>query len=412
MTDDTASPRPARPGRGAGPRRRLVLGMVLLGAALVGGLAVARLRRADPAATYERALAALEAGRFDEAEAAMERLAREREPTALDRGVRARLDIALGRTDDALASLADIPESHALSSWAHLRAGQLESRRRRFRFAEAELRRALEREPGLVEARRELIYVLGAQLRRPDLHREFTLLSGAASLTPKEVWVWSMSRDLVVWTPGEHADILEAALRADLDDKWSRLALAGNYHRQARFAEAEATLAFLPLSDPEACAARADLALDSSGPEAAATVVARGPVDDPRLASIRGRLALGSGDAGQAVRLFEIALAHAPDLRQNRADLGRALLAAGRPDDAAPYLEAVRAIDAFNNKIRDADRHLDAPDPDLWRDLGRAAEAAGRRPEARAWYRLIVARDPLDAEAQRDLFRFGQAKRD
>jgi len=40
----------------------------------------------------------------------------------------------------------------------------------------------------------------------------------------------------------------------------------------------------------------------------------------------------------------------------------------------------------------------------LLRDLGAACAVAGRDPEARAWYRLVIARDPLDVESQQALF--------
>ena len=39
--------------------------------------------------------------------------------------------------------------------------------------------------------------------------------------------------------------------------------------------------------------------------------------------------------------------------------------------------------------------------------LGAACEAAGRLGEARAWYRLAIARDPLDEASQRALYRLG-----
>jgi hypothetical protein len=40
--------------------------------------------------------------------------------------------------------------------------------------------------------------------------------------------------------------------------------------------------------------------------------------------------------------------------------------------------------------------------------LGAACEAAGRLAEARAWFRLAIARDPLDTGSQHALFRLRQ----
>ena len=118
-----------RVGEGAaGPHRRA--GVV--SGALAAALALAAWSGCGPAEgpedVYDRALAAVESGRFDAAEAALARLARLRSPTPLDWGLRARVAIARGQVDEALGALVHMPEDHPLSSWAHLRAGQLEPR--------------------------------------------------------------------------------------------------------------------------------------------------------------------------------------------------------------------------------------------------------------------------------------------
>lgn len=381
------------------------VGPGLLAAGLATGLSVAVWWRPDPVAVYEQTLGALEAGRFEEAEAGLGWLGRLRAPTVLDWGVRARVAIARGRTDDALAALAQIPDTHPLSGWAHLRAGQLELRRRRFRKAEAELRRALEREAGLVEARRELVYILGLHLRRRELDEQFRRLSEQATLTAHEVWVWCMSRDLVWWTPGEHSVILEDALRDDPEDSWSRLALAESHHRQGQYAAAEAVLKPLPLSDPDARAARAGLALESQDPEAAAALLADGPEGHPGLAGLRGRLALARGDGPAAVRHLQRAWTAEPDRRSALADLGHAWLLAGDFEKGQPYLAAAARVDALNNLLLGAELRTGKADPDLWHRLGAACEAAGRHSQARAWYLLAVRHDPLDSKAQQALHR-------
>src|SRR5262249_26084203 len=161
----------------------------------------------------------------------------------------------------ALAGLATIPDGHPLAPWARLRAGQLERGRHRLRAAEAALRRTLELEPDRIEARRELIYILGLQLRRRELAAEFAALAAGSTLTAREVWVWCLLHDLAWWTPDEHAMVLRPALRADPGDRWSRLALAESERRQGHFEGAEALLAPLPADDPDARAARAGIAL-------------------------------------------------------------------------------------------------------------------------------------------------------
>ena len=379
----------------------------LLAVSLAGGLAIAFSwdRRADPDEVYESALGALEAGRFATAEAALGRLARLRTPTVLDRGVRARLDIGRGRLDEAVAGLATIPDDHPLASWARLRVGQIERGRNHLRAAEAALRRSMKLDPGRIEARRELIYILGLQLRRRELGVEFDALAARSTLTAKEVWVWCMLHDLAWWTPAELATVLRPALDADPDDRWSRLALAESERRQGHLDAAEALLVPLPPDDPDARAARAEIALERHGPESAEALLAEGPENHPGLASLRGRLALARRDGPAAVRYFERALSADPHRRRSLADLGLAWQLAGEPQKARPLLEAAARIDVLSNLLLKAEAQVDQPDPELWRRLGTACEDAGLLPEARAWYTLVTTRDPLDPGAQHALYR-------
>jgi len=392
-------------GRRDRPWSRYRVGAGFLGVVLAGGLTAHAFWRPDPDAVYEQTLASLEAGRFEAAESGLARLRRLREPTVLDWGVRARVAIARGRTDDALAALGKIPEGHPLSGWAFLRAGQLDARRRSFRKAEAALRRALGREPGLVQARRELIYILGLQLRRGELDEQFARLAEQSTLTPHEVWVWCMSRDLVWWTPGEHAAILEAAVETDPDDRWSRLALVENHRRQGHLARAGAILAPMPPSDPDARAARAGLAIAGQDFETAAALVAGGPVEHLGLAGLRGRLALTRRDGPAAVGNLQRVAAAEPDRRSALADLGHAWLLAGDDKKGQPYLDAAARVDALNNLILGAEPRINSADPALWLRLGAACEAAGRPRQARCWYVLAVQHDPLDGGVQRALHR-------
>jgi tetratricopeptide (TPR) repeat protein len=383
-------------------RRWLLLASVAAAAVSAAGL---KARSPDAEAAYETTLAALEAGQIQAAEAGVARLSRLRAPTVLDRGLRARVAIARGRSDDAIAALRQIPEDHALSGWAHLRAGQVESRRRRFRAAEAELRQALRRQADLVEARRELVYVLGLQLRRLALNEEFERLAAAGALSPHEVWVWCMSRDLVWWTPEEQTAILEDALNADPADRWSRLALASTRARQGRYAEAESLLRPLPDSDFDALAARAGLVLERAGPEGAESMLATGPEGHPALSALRGRIALCLGDAAHALRLLEQAQAADPGRRQTLGDLGRAHQALGSGAKAEEYLAAAARVDALHNLLLKAEPRMGHADTALWLRLGSACEGAGRVSQALAWYRLVVGRDPCDTRAQQAVFR-------
>lgn len=338
----------------------------------------------------------------------MNQLAGLRSPTVLDWGVRARLAMARDRADEALNALEQIPDEHELAGWAHLRAGQLALRGDRLRPAERELRRALELDPRQLEARRALIYILGMQLRRAELHVQYEALAAVSTLSARDLWVWCMLRDLVWWNPTENEPQLRRYLEADPEDRWSRLALAELVRRQGRHDEAALVLKPLANDDPEALAARAELALDRGDSEASRGLLDAGPVDHPSLARLRGRLALAEGDAASAVHQFEIALRAEPGRRRTVADLGRAWHVQGASDKAKPLLELAARIDALDNLLLKIE-HADKTDPALWRRLADACEAAGRVSEARAWYALLLSRDPLDAGAQRAFHRLSTA---
>ena len=85
---------------------------------------------------------------------------------------------------------------------------------------------------------------------------------------------------------------LERYIEADPDDRWSRLALAENYRRMGRSDDALAALAGLPRDEPEVIDMLARIELDRQDVNKAEQLVATGPVDDPLLARLRGRLAL------------------------------------------------------------------------------------------------------------------------
>ena len=103
----------------------------------------------------------------------MPALAQLRQPTPQDWMLRAQVSLARERIDEALTALASIPDDHRLAPQARLRAGQIELRRHRARVAEQLFREAIRLDPGLAAAHRELIYILGYQLRRDDLVAEF-----------------------------------------------------------------------------------------------------------------------------------------------------------------------------------------------------------------------------------------------
>ena len=111
------------------------------------------------------------------------------------------------------------------------------------------------------------------------------------------------------------------------------------------------------------------------------------------------------GDAPAAVGHFRVALGADPSDRPTLFGLGQALRQAGDPASAEPYLEASRRHDAVTPLVTEASTAAGMADPTLPCRIGEACEAAGRFAEAAAWFRLAIARDPLDSRAQADLAR-------
>ena len=396
-----------RPARG----HRTWIAAVIMILAILPGLWYFGFRRAeDPDAIWQAGEADLSAGRIDLAEAAANRLSRLREPTPLDCMLRAQLDIAHGRAEEAVAGLMRVPDEHPMAAQAHLMAGQVELRRHRARFAEQYFRKALQLNPKLVQAHRELIYILGHQLRRPELNAEFLALSRLTELTFDNVFHWCLMRT-ALWEPSTALKELLLFVETDPEDRWSRLAIADNYRRMGLIDDAETAIAPLPDSDLDALAIRVMLAIDRHQDDKAEQLLASGPAGDPTLAKLRGRLALARRDAPSALRCFQVAYAHAPDDRDALLGLVNALTMIGDDKSAAPLRETAKNFELINSLVQRAAIPNERENPRLLRDLGAACAAAGRDPEARGWYRLAIARDPLDIESQQALFQIDNRDR-
>ena len=128
-------------------------------------------------------------------------------------------------------------------------AGQLQLRRHRVRFAEEYLRKAVALDPRLAQAHRELIYILGYQLRRAELNAEFLALSEISDLT-YDMRSTGACCVIGLWEPGTAVEDLTQFIQADPEDRWSRLAIAENYRRMGRLDDAEAAIAPLPPFGP------------------------------------------------------------------------------------------------------------------------------------------------------------------
>jgi tetratricopeptide (TPR) repeat protein len=355
--------------------------------------------RGVPDRLWTEAEAALRAGRIDLAAAKLHKLEVLRAPTPLDWLLRAQIATALGHDALALESLSRVDPQHALAPQAALLAGRIERKQHRLRRAEASFRRALAKEPGLIDAHKELIYIYGIQLRKQDVDAEFKAMSRLEQLTHHDLFTWGLTH-FTDWDPGISVE-LEAAIKADPGDRHSRLALATLLFDQPD-AESRvlAILEPLPCDDPQAAALRVELSLVHGRGEEAIALLDKAPRGNAQLARLRGRAALLRNDHAAAIRHFQDALGEASYDRVSISELGKALVLAGDRPAAERYLERARRLDEVYNLINRVSRpNRENQPPDLIR-LGKACEAAGLREEARGWYALAIEREPLDAVAQ------------
>ena len=362
----------------------------------------------DPELIYEQALALVEAEQFDQAESVMQRLRKSRLPTVLDHGLQARVDIAKGRVDQAIDNLSVIPDDHPLAGWARLRCGQLERSRMRFRKAENWLQETLRIDENSVEARRELVYVYGMQLRRSVLHDQFRKLNRLTTLKAKEIWVWCMVRDLAWWHPEEHIPILERAIGVDEEDYWSRIALAEVLRRQGHTDQAMLMLEQSPVDRIELLAKRLELLLDQQDLEQVQKSLEKIPLNEPNVATLRGRLAMSNGDTKSALKFFELSEEFESGKREVIANLGQALIQAGDQKKGKTYLQKAGQIDKLNNMLLQLEKTIESSGVETWRTLGSTCESADRLAEARAWQSLIIANNPFDQTAQTAVFRIDE----
>jgi tetratricopeptide (TPR) repeat protein len=379
---------------------------MIVAVALASCCAWVWLLRPDPERLWDEAERALQAGRFEEARATLRRIERLRPKAGEDWVLQAQLAAAAGATDQAVAALARVADTHPLAAQACLLTGRLERQRNRPRFAEPAFRRALELDPGLIDAHKELIYIYGVQSRRREVDAEFRALAELAPLTHYDLFTWALTH-FTSWSP-DVAEDLQAFVDGDPGDRYSRLALAEALLDQpGQGPRVRALLDALPDSDPDALALRVGLALHEGRLDEAEALLARGPAGHPGLARFRGRLAMLRKDHTAAAEQFRLALASEPYDRVSTSDLAQALALQGDKAAAEPLLARARRLnELYNLVVRVRSPERENQPPDLVK-LGAACEAAGLTEEARHWYTLAVARDPLDPKAQQGLHRTG-----
>jgi tetratricopeptide (TPR) repeat protein len=384
---------------------RLGVALAILLAAIFGIVAARRAWSSpDPEKLWKKAVADKDAGRWKDARAALERLERLRPATPREWALRAVIAEVEGNQGEALAALQHVPDEDPLGPEALYMTGLIERRNNRVRHAEAAYRRGIAQKPGMIKAHKELIYILGMQFRRREVDAEFRALSRLTPLTHHDLFVWSLTH-FIVWGP-DSAENLESFIRADPDDRFSRLALATLLISQPdQEAKVERILQPLAQDDPEARALRVELKLNHGQIDEAVAMLTGTGARTPQLDRLRGRVALMRGDFDSASRHFRDALGDEPYDRVSIAELGKALILKGDRVAAEPYLIRAKQLDEVYrlvNRVSKADQPNQVLDLS---QLGQACEGAGLLDEARGWYMLAIGRNPLDSDAQRALHR-------
>jgi tetratricopeptide (TPR) repeat protein len=380
---------------------------VILGLTIAGGLAVGWFvpwRHSNPDRLWADAERAFLAGERDRARGALKTLERLRPKTGLDWLLEAQLATADGRLDEALSAIGQIADDHPMAAQAYLLAGRIERQRRRLRKAEIAFRHALAIKPGLIEAHHELIYIFGIQSRRHEVDAEFRKLAALTTLSHHDLFTWALTH-FTQWNPDIVAD-LDGFIHADPEDRYSRLALVELLLDQPGV-ESYVTriLEPLPDSDPDALAMRINLAFELGRFDEAERLLATAPIDHPRVARIRGEMALRRRDLDGAIKHFRAALSAEPYDRVSPMQLAQALRLKGDIGTAEAYVERVRRLNRVYNlivRVRSPKRANQPPD---LAELAKACEEAGLIDEARGWYGLAIDANPVDSSAQQGLRR-------
>jgi predicted Zn-dependent protease len=258
----------------------------------------------------------------------------------------------------------------------------------------------------LIEAHKELIYILGIQSRRREVDAEFHALARLARLTHHDLFTWALTH-FTHWNPDIVED-LDGFIKADPEDRFSRLAVVELLlERPEVESYIERILAPLPNTDPDALALRINLAFNLGHFDEAERLLASAPKDHPRIERIRGEMALRHHDPDGAIKHFQAALSAEPYDRVSPMQLAQALQLQGDKTAAEVYLERVKRLNRLYNliiRIRSPKRENKVSD---LAELGQACEGTGLSEEARGWYHLAITINPLDHDAQQALHRIG-----
>jgi tetratricopeptide (TPR) repeat protein len=384
------------------------LGLLALVAAIVWSTVNGR--RAD--ALWDRARAASIQERWDEVGSTLDQLRAIRPLDRVQNRLRVQAALRLRDADAALAALAHVSPDDSEYERAQMTRGRLLMEKFRYRDAAAVFRRCLAANPRLEEAHVQLVILTGMKRQADAFERQLW------DYFDKTEWRIAALRMLsrgIPFLPSrttvdpahDEGHLLEQGLAADPADPDIRPALARYYLTRGEVDKALPLLEAWLEMDPDDPLARVEWVaclLEQGRTDEAAPYL--DPVPDQlarsaRFWGLRGEFLKRRGDYDGAVEAFRRAVDLEPRNPEARFRLGQALRAAGRGDEAEPFLTWVQKANQLVALMKNA--HDTGADPALLAQAGDLCREMGRLREARGWYQAAAKADPQNADVARRL---------
>ena len=165
--------------------------------------------------------------------------------------------------------------------------------------------------------------------------------------------------------------------------------------------------------DPDVMKARLQWALDAGRPDEAARAASRVPafrVTSAEVAAVTARLAAMRGDTSAERAALDRRVILEPGAAAAWERLAELAMREGAAESAARYRARKAQIDRATDLYRILMGRSAAGDHPREAELARAADALGRRFEARGWWSIRARQDPDDREARAALYRLAHAE--
>jgi len=391
-------------------RRRVLILVLGIGILLAGWIAVQAIGAWRLRAELAEAQRLIDARRFGEARV---RLARVEKRWPMRGDVEYWLGLCEeieGRPDAAMAAWGRVPARAREGPMAALARGRLALETGRYALAESCLDRANRAGGEIGDEGGRLLGRLHWITGRHDEYQRFLRREVERQTNPSETLrtIWSI--DTVAYPIDAMRQALDIARRGAPDDDRVWLALADLATRSGRFEEAGEWLTRCERARPDDHAvwrARLEWARAADRPDQVVRASRHLPASSfsrARMLGIRAWLAARNGDRRAERSALEELLALEPEDPSALERLADLAAQDGETDRVAVLRRRKAAVDVASEWYRKL-----ANLPDLAphaAELGRAAEALGRRFDARAWWGLAARRDPAAlTEAQAALAR-------